>query len=301
MDAVDADAVLAPFERGDARQLVHGRLGGGIGAGARTRRGHVLRADHHDPAAPRRQLEEGVAGLHDQQIGFDVDGHRLAPHVAGDVLHRLRGGEDAGIQDQHIDTTEMLCCFIYCFINLGKIREITSQTQVVLAFPQRLDRRIPVQAHYSSTALEQRFGAGLADTRGGAGDHRHLAGESGRAAGLLQLGLLQVPVFDVEGVLVGQRLPAAQRFGTQDDIDGVLVKILDDADVLGRAPERGQPELRVQRHARRRVEHGLGLFGCLGIFFKIFLVRRNEIFHISPKHRQRLGADHVIRRCRAAL
>ena len=301
VDAVDADAVLAPFERGHARQLIHCRLGRGVGRRAGTGCRHVLGADHHDAAAARRELQQRVTGLHHQQVRFHVDGHRLAPHVARDFLHRLRGGEDAGIKDQHVDAAKVFDGFVDCFSYFFYIGKVANQSKIIRPLPHGFDRRVQIETHHRRTTLEQCFGAGLADTRGGASDDGHLAGKGGRAARLLQLRLFQVPVFDVEGVLVRECFPAAQRFSAQDHFDGVLVKVFDDADVLGGTAERGQAEFRIQRHARRRIEHGLGFLGRLGVLLEIIPVGSREAGDIPSQHRQRLGADHVVRRRRPAL
>src|SRR6266581_5136190 len=46
MQRIDADAVRAPFERGDAGELIERRLGCGIGGRSRTGRRNIFRANH---------------------------------------------------------------------------------------------------------------------------------------------------------------------------------------------------------------------------------------------------------------
>src|SRR5882724_9681771 len=66
VQGVDAYAIRAPFEGSDARELIERRLRCRVRRSARTGRRHILRADDHDAAAAGRELEEGVAGAHQQ-------------------------------------------------------------------------------------------------------------------------------------------------------------------------------------------------------------------------------------------
>ena len=61
-------------------------------------------------AAARRELEQRVAGLHEVQVGLYVHAHGAAPDLGADVLDRLRGGEDARVQHQHVNTARGWSC-----------------------------------------------------------------------------------------------------------------------------------------------------------------------------------------------
>src|SRR6266705_35680 len=97
MDGVDAYPVSAPFERGDARELIERRLGSGISGGARTRRRNVFRADHHHPAAARGELQERIADAHQDEVRVEVDGHRAAPFVGGQIGDPAARRKNAGV------------------------------------------------------------------------------------------------------------------------------------------------------------------------------------------------------------
>jgi hypothetical protein len=96
-------------------------------------------------------------------------------------------------------------------------------------------------------------------------------------------------------------LPAAERLGAQDDLYRVLVELLDDACVLRAAAEGEEAEVAVQRHARRGIEHGLGLFRLLRARLEVGPVGGAEGRDVAAQHGQGLRADDVIGRGRAAL
>ncbi len=156
-------------------------------------------------------------------------------------------------------------------------------------------------ADHRGAALEEGLDARLADARRRAGDERDLAGERGRRARLAQLGLLEVPVLDVEGVLLIERAPAAERLGAQDDVDGVLVELFHDRRVLRRAAGGDEAELGVEHHARRRIEHGLLLLRLGRVALEVVPILRGIGGDVAPEHRHGLGADHMVGRRRALL
>ena len=57
----------------------------------------------------------------------------------------------------------------------------------------------------------------------------HFAEERRLGPGALELGLLELPVLDVEQVTGRQRAPFVERVGSADDLDRVQVDVLDDA------------------------------------------------------------------------
>src|SRR5436190_771211 len=82
-----------------------------------------------------------------------------------------------------------------------------------------------------------------------------IAGETGGLARSAELGLLEVPVFDVEDVSRGQRLPAAERRRARDDVDRMVIDVGGDGDFLGRATHRAEAQLRIEEDPRGRIEH----------------------------------------------
>ena len=68
MHDVDADAVSAPLQRRDPRQLRQRRLGRRVRRRARTGRRHVLGADDHHPPAARRAFNNGCAALSNARL-----------------------------------------------------------------------------------------------------------------------------------------------------------------------------------------------------------------------------------------
>ena len=91
--------------------------------------------------------------------------------------------------------------------------------------------RVEVQAHHRGALLQQELRAGAADSRGRSGDQGDLAGEWRPGALSGELGLLQVPVLDVEDVLGGEGAVATQVAGVEDDLDGVPVDVRGDGRV----------------------------------------------------------------------
>src|SRR5882672_6441617 len=106
MQRVDADAVRTPLERRDASELVQCRLRGRVGRSTRTRRRHVLRADHDHATAARRELEKGMAGAQEEHVRIEVDGHRFAPLGGRQLGDPAAGGKDARVQHQHVHPAE---------------------------------------------------------------------------------------------------------------------------------------------------------------------------------------------------
>src|ERR1019366_3853106 len=111
--------------------------------------------------------------------------------------------------------------------------EVALQAEEVCAVMHRGDFGIEVERHDRRAARQQRLDAGLADAGCRTGDQRHLAAEWQRCATLAQLGLLQVPVFDIKEVPGRQRLEAAESGRALDDVYRVVVDIGDDSRILG--------------------------------------------------------------------
>ena len=120
-------------------------------------------------------------------------------------------------------------------------------------------------------------------------------------AALAQLGLLEVPVFDLEKIRLRQRVPAAEAFGAHEHVDAVIVKLGHDRGVLRRAARRGQSECGIERHARRRIEHGFLFLGMRRIALEVGAIARRVLCDVAADHRQRLGADDVVGRGRPLL
>ena len=97
-----------------------------------------------------------------------------------------------------------------------------------VALVQLLDASVEVETHHRRTACEQRVDASLADTRGRASDQRNFAGEQRRLARFSQLGLLEIPILDLEDIPLRQRCKATEQRRSLDHVHRVLVEIRDD-------------------------------------------------------------------------
>jgi len=160
---------------------------------------------------------------------------------------------------------------------------------------------IPLRKGYEYTGLEQSQHAGLANARSRARDERYFAGERRRRAALLQLRLLEVPVFDIERVPLVERAPGAERFGAQDDVDGVLIELFDDGGIARRAASRCEAKRRIEHHAWRGIEHRLLFLRLRAMALEIFAVLTRIGGDVTPEHRKRLRPDDVIRGCGSLL
>ena len=139
-----------------------------------------------------------------------------------------------------------------------------------------LDRWVEIQPGHRGAALEQRFRAGLADARGGAGDQGYFAGEGRGSTSLLQFRLLEIPVLDVEAVALGQRLPAAQRFGAQ----GIKVRVSGRLNGAEIARSEWYLQGRLPLHTLRAdIDYGFAeahtTFGVIGV--KVWIYRGDEL------------------------
>ncbi len=79
----------------------------------------------------------------------------------------------------------------------------------------------------------------------------------------------------------------------------MAVDLIGDQHILDRTAGRDQPKLRIERHARRRVEHGQ--IAPLTMLLEIALVRIGIGGHVAPEHRQAFGPDNMVGCGRALL
>ena len=135
-----------------------------------------------------------------REIRIYIHCHHFAPFLSGELLDAFAAGENAGVQYQHIEPTEAAHGFFQRIANANIAGYIAHQAKIIGAFEQRFDRWIDIEPDHRRAARQQRFDAGFADAGSCAGDQRDLAGKNGRLAALLQLGLLQVPIFHIENV-----------------------------------------------------------------------------------------------------
>ena len=105
-------------------------------------------------------------------------------------------------------------------------------TEEIGALAHSGDLCVQVQSDDSRAARKQSIDAGFADAGGSAGHQCNLTRKHRRLAGLLQLGLFQIPVFDIEYVFRRQCLPAAEQRCAFNDIHRMRIKIGDDAGVF---------------------------------------------------------------------
>ena len=94
------------------------------------------------------------------------------------------------------------------------------------------DRGAAVQRDDRRTSAQEGIDAGAADSGGRARYEHDFAGERGRGSGPVQLGLLEIPVLDLEQVALAHSAPAAQRLGAQNDVNRMVVEVLDNGGVL---------------------------------------------------------------------
>ena len=162
-------------------------------------------------------------------------------------------------------------------------------------------------------------GDGGADGPAAAGHRDHLA-RQGLGLGLAELGLLQRPVFHLEGVGRADALEAAHGLPASDTTAMVVLgDVGGDGRVLAAsAPRRTGPGTGNQHHARHGVEHGLFRFGLGVVTLEIGAVAlgiggtasarglRGEVVQRRrvcrrQDHRPGLDADHMVGRGHAGL
>src|SRR5882724_7604658 len=229
---VDAYAIRAPFEGRDAGELVERRLGSGIGGSPRPGCGDVFRADHHHAPAARSELEKRVTSAHQDEIRVQIHAHRSAPLLGRELGNLARRGENSGVEHQHVDAPEGGDRATDGDHYLRLVCDIAVPAQKVRPQVERVDSLVEVEPNNSGSAGEKGADRRFADAGCGAGDERDFAREAWRLAAFLELGLLEVPVFDVENVLWRQRPEPAERFGAQDHVNGVVVDLRDDRSVF---------------------------------------------------------------------
>ncbi len=74
-----------------------------------------------------------------------------------------------------------------------------------------------------------------------------------------------------------------------------------DGRLFGTASQGANTELRIEQHARRRVEHGLRFLGLRAVGTEVFAIGVFIGRHVAPEQWQALGANGVIGRGRALL
>ena len=83
-----------------------------------------------------------MTGAHECEIRIEIDAHHLAPFFGRQFLDAARGGEDAGVQYDHVEPAVGASSLLERASDRGLIGDVTSETQKVVATMQRLDRRI---------------------------------------------------------------------------------------------------------------------------------------------------------------
>ena len=234
-------------------------------------------------------------------MGEEIELETLSKLGVVDLAHApLPGG--AGVGDQDIEAAEMLADTHHDRRHGIAIGHIASQAEAA--------ESCRGFGHLVAIEVEQRhLGAlggegprrGGADTAGSAGDHHHLAGESGKGP-MAELGLLKRPVFNREHLGLGDRFEGPDGLGVSDHRDGVLGDIGGDARRLGGVPKTEQAEPRREYDARHGIEGGMAVFMAREIGF---IIRRKgfnsrlgaglEILVGGRQDERRvLGADGVV-------
>ena len=242
-----------------------------------------------------------MAGAQQEQVGVEIDRHDLAPFVGGELADVAAGRENAGVQHQHVQAAVRKNRALERKLDRMLVGEIAAQAEEILALVDVLDRGIDIQSDYCCAALEQGFGASLADARSCTGDQGNLAGVGRRRAAFSQLGLLQIPVFDLEQRARGKSTVAAKCLRALHHLHAVPIQLCDYRCVFRAPAGRGQAEIRIERHARRRIEHGLGFAGLRRVLVEISPVAARIGVHVRAEHGQALGADDVVWRDRPLL
>ena len=154
-----------------------------------------------------------------------------------------------------------------------------------------------IDADHSCTRCRECVSRGTPDARRGAGHQRHLTGQGSRRTGTSELGLLELPVLDVEQIGLAERHVAAQRFGGTDHVDRVEVDVRGDVAVDRPAPSGPEPEMRVEHNTRCGIQHGERRVGVVPgtVALEIGAIVLDEGIDIAAHHRELLGADDVIR------
>src|SRR5205823_1575186 len=109
------------------------------------------------------------------------------------------------------------------------------------------------------------------------------AGIDRRISRSAQLRLFEVPVLDGEDVVRGKRLVSAEGCRAQDYVDGVRVDVEGNVGLARAGTSCHHPEIWVEDHARRRIEHLQRLLALGGVLGEVALVVRSETADIAAE------------------
>ena len=141
-----------------------------------------------------------MAFTQQHQVGIEVDAHYALPFVKAESIDALASGENTGVEDQHVKATEARHGGVQQPLDLRRVSQIANHTAIIRALMQALDRATQVSANHRRAAREQCLDTSLADAGRSTRHQRHFAGEHRRLARLFELGLLQIPILDIENI-----------------------------------------------------------------------------------------------------
>ena len=243
MDHVDPDPIRAPLNRGHARHLGERRFGGRVRSRAGTGGRDVFRADHHNPAATRCESQQRVQVMQEDDRGFGIDAHDRTPRSQLQGVEALAGWEDSGIEDGDVDAAEPLGACVDRGGDLFGVGHVALDAEPRWSGGNVCDTRVDVQTNDRGAALQQEFRAGTPDTGSRSCDQGDLSVELRRRS-LSELGLLKVPVLNVEDVRRRKGTVATQLRCVEHNFDGVPVDVRGDGCVArGSAHRRQLPSL----------------------------------------------------------
>ena len=214
------------------------------------------------------------------------------------------GGEDAGVEDEHVEAAEAGDGLVDGGIDRVLVGDVGLDAE-----PRRCvgrlegvgDGGVGVHPHDRRPFGQEGGGGGPADAAGGAGDEGDLAGEGRRRRAAAELGLLQVPVLHVEQVGRGDGPVAAEGGGVGDHLHGVAVDVLHDGRVPGRAAGADHPQLGVEDHPGGGVEGLEGVRRPGPVLVEVAAVGGDEAVDVAAHEGDGLGADDVVGRDRSPL
>ena len=256
MHDVDADLPRGEFEGGDAAELREGGLGAGVGTRTGAGGFEVAAADEDD-AAIDAVLHIRDDLVHQLLMAGEVDHEGAVPiglrHDVEGVVFR----EDAGVADDDVDTAELTHGEVDGVLHGLVLGEVHDDADGPDLRHDVGDFFVDVETDDLCALLGERFGDGEANAGGAAGDEgdfalMHLAGGT-----FAELGLLEVPVFDVEDVLLAERGPAAGALAECDGRGGAFGDVGDDFGVLQGIAKADDAVAGPHGEARGGVEHGL--------------------------------------------
>ena len=245
-------------------------------------------------------MQQPHAGRH----GIEVDRHHRRPVLLVELGDGRALAEDAGGEHGDVDAAEALDAPLD---GIGLVRRVGDVGRT--AEPRWTGERIhdvdrPVDPDHRRTVGEQRRRACTTDPRRRARDDRDLPGEHRRRPAEPELGLLEVPVLEVEQMAGRQRCPPAEPvLARGHDVDRVVVDVRCDLRVPGLHAGGEHPEFGVEHDARRRVEHGDRLHRAVLVLVEVGGVVGDVPFDVAPgapDQRNAFGPDDVIGRDGAA-